>query len=151
MSDTKETKKELFFEIIRFLIVGGTATLVEYVLFALLSRLFPFFELNFFNFNQAIAFTISLLVNWFLSIIFVYKNVKNKEESRSLQSFIIFAIIGIVGLIISSSGIALGEKIFNPTNIIIFGKDLTTWIIKCILTIIVLIFNYILRKILIFK
>ena len=88
MLKIKGTKKELFFEILRFLLVGGTATIVEYGIFALLNGLLgfnPFLT----GLWQAIAFTISLLVNWFLSIIFVYKNVENKEKSRSFKSFLI--------------------------------------------------------------
>ena len=149
MIKLKGTKKELFFEIIRFLIVGGTATIVEYGLFALLNSLIgfnPFMT----GLCQAIAFLVSLLVNWFLSIIFVYKNVEDKEKSRSFKSFLIFALIGLIGMAISSLGVALGELI-PATGFNILGNDLRTWIVKCILTLIVLVWNYLGRKIFIFK
>ncbi len=156
----KETKKELFFEILRFLIVGGTATIVEYVIFNLLTNyvltpsLFNSVPLSD-GFSQAVAFAISLLVNWFLSIIFVYKNVTNKEESRSFKSFIIFTVIGLIGLAISSIGVALGGQIVPAITIFgkeeLFGTGFNTWLVKCVMTLIVLVWNYIGRKIFIFK
>ena len=149
MLKIKGTKKELFFEILRFLLVGGTATIVEYGIFALLNGLLGFNPILT-GLWQAIAFTVSLLVNWFLSIIFVYKNVENKEKSRSFKSFVIFALIGLIGMAISSGGVALGE-LLPKLNIMILGNDLRTWIVKCIFTCIVLVWNYIGRKIFIFK
>ena len=149
MLKIKGTKKELFFEILRFLLVGGTATIVEYGIFALLNGLLGFNPILT-GLWQAIAFTISLLVNWFLSIIFVYKNVENKEKSRSFKSFLIFALIGLIGMAISSGGVALGE-LLPKLNITILGNDLRTWLVKCTFTCIVLVWNYIGRKIFIFK
>ena len=76
----EQTKKQRFFEIIRFLLVGGLSTILDYATTYGLGLLLAGFW-----FNAAVSNTVGhivgLLVNFFLSVIFVYKQVKNKEEN----------------------------------------------------------------------
>ena len=158
----KQTKKELFWEIFRFLLVGGTATLVDYVVFWVFDGLlFPLVELGSWwtTFSlivaTALGFCVGLVVNWILSVSFVFKQVKNKEEAASKKSFLIFTIIGVIGLLITEVGILILVAIFPKFSLFgvteVLGTTWAKWLAKVIMTCIVLVWNYVGRKIFIFK
>lgn len=160
----KETKKELFFEIIRFLIVGGTATIVDYLIYYLFREvLLParllsgntFWDLISLILATAFGFIGGLIVNWVLSIHFVFKHVKDKEASRSKKSFLIFTLIGLIGLGITELGMSFGVPLLPDIVLFsystLFNLPLKEWLMKCIMTCIVLIWNYVGRKIFVFK
>lgn len=161
---TTQTKKELFWEIVRFLVVGSSSTIIDYFLFWLFDGvLFPWIaptageglETLFLMFATALGFCAGLMVNWFLSIRFVFRAVKNKEEASSKKSFLLFAAIGVVGLIMTEIGVVglvavLPEfTLFNTTAVL--GVTWAKWLAKAVMTVIVLIWNYTCRKRLIFK
>ena len=162
-SQTKQTKKELLFEILRFLIVGGVATLVDYAVFWLFDgQLFPLFGLNtkvwlnvFLTISTALGFCAGLIINWLLSIKFVYKEVSDPEKAQSKKSFVTFTVIGIIGLIITEVGVHGLVALFPSIKIFgiyeILGTSWEKWIAKAIMTCIVLMWNYVARKILIFN
>lgn len=156
-----QTKKELFWEIFRFLLVGGTATVVDYAVFYLFRQwLLPAgFGGDVWNvisliIATAFGFCAGLIVNWILSVKFVFRAVKNKEEAHSKKGFAIFSVIGLIGLGITELGMLLLVHIF-PT-ITLFGVTefllpWDEWLAKVIMTCIVLVFNYVGRKIFVFK
>ncbi len=162
-SQNKQTLKELLFEILRFLIVGGVATLVDYAVFWLFDGvLFPLFipstkvwEVIALIIATALGFCAGLIINWVLSIKFVYKAVSDPEKAQSKKSFVTFTIIGIIGLIITEVGILGLVAIFPSIKLFgvveLFGTSWEKWIAKIIMTCIVLMWNYVGRKILIFK
>lgn len=141
-----ERYQKLIWEIVRYLIVGGLATIVDYGLFFLIYEIIlPPNSINGINVSLAASNTIGfiggLVFNYILSIYFVFKDSKNKESGKSLKGFLIFSIIGVAGLIISNIGLQLLVENFN----------IHVFISKIIMTIIVLGWNYIGRKLLIFK
>lgn len=158
----KQTKKELFWEIFRFLLVGGTATLVDYFVFWLFDGiLFPLVSAGewWTTFSlivaTALGFCVGLFVNWILSVSFVFKQVKNKEEAASKKSFVIFTVIGVIGLLITELGILLLVAILPEFSLFgvtaVLGTTWAKWLAKVIMTCIVLVWNYVGRKIFIFK
>ena len=157
-----QTKRELFWEIFRFLLVGGTATVVDYAVFYLFRQwILPptlitgaVWDIISLVIATALGFCAGLVVNWILSVKFVFRAVKNKEEAHSKKGFAIFTIIGVIGLGITELGMLLLVHIF-PT-ITIFGVTefllpWDEWLAKVIMTCIVLVFNYVGRKIFVFK
>lgn len=155
----KQTKKELFSEILRFLLVGGTATVVDYAIAYLFYRwLLPpsvigqTFSLVL---STAVGFSAGLTVNWLLSIGFVYKSVTDEKKSKSLTSFVIFTIIGLIGLAVTETGMYFGVStlpeitIFGSTTFL--SEQWKWWLCKVCMTLIVLVWNYIARKLIIFK
>ncbi len=157
--EEKQTKKQLFWEIFRFLIVGGTATVVDYLVHALLQgALLPLFlksEAWQTFFGTAFGFCAGLFVNWVLSVKFVFQQVTNKEKAASKKSFFLFAIIGVIGLVITEVGVLLLIGILP--NFSLFGGNTflgvywSTWLSRIIMTCIVLVWNYLGRKIFIFR
>ena len=155
----KQTKKQLFWEIFRFLLVGGTATVADYAVayifyhWLLPARLIG--ETFSLILSTAFGFCAGLMVNWLLSITFVFKQVSDEKQSRSKKSFAIFTIIGVIGLGITQLGMFLGVNflpeitLFSSTTFL--GESWTWWISKVIMTCLVLVWNYVGRKLLVFK
>jgi len=139
-------------EIFRFLIVGGIATIIDFFVMSLFiyfinTNAFPNFWQVFLSGKQlsptwvvvvgtGLGFTISLLFNYILSCMFVFQT--NTTEKNK---FIKFTLLSLVGLGIH----LLGMYIFYDLC------GMNEWIIKIILTFVVLIFNYITRKKIIFR
>lgn len=148
----EQTKKQRFFEIIRFLLVGGLSTILDYATTYGLGLLLAGFW-----FNAAVSNTVGhivgLLVNFFLSVIFVYKQVKNKEETKSFKAFALFVLVDIIGLLATILVMSLQDKFFPVVMINIFTLEIDIiWLLcKCVMTLICLIWNYIGRKKFIFK
>ena len=116
-------------KIIRFSVVGGIATIIDFVC------LYIFKE--FLNINIIIANTLSFIIsvtyNYIASITWVFD--VNKNKNKNVQ-FILFIVFSVVGLII------------NNVILYILTDKLNIYylISKVIATIIVMIFNFITRK-----
>ncbi|MBQ9448907.1 MAG: GtrA family protein [Acholeplasmatales bacterium] len=154
-----QSKKDIFKEIIRFLIVGGIATLCDYAIFYLFNLLLlPKINpevlgkdagLNIFI-STALGFTTGLLVNWFLQK-FVYRYITEKQ-TKSKIVFLKFVILSLVGFGLTELGMLLASPLFGKvTWHIIVDFDFWKLFFKVLMTIIVLIMNYIGRKIFVFN
>ena len=78
-------------QLFRYTFVGGAAFLID---FASLFLLTEFAGLHYLH-SAAIAFILGLIINYILSILWVFKS---RVVNKKIIEFIIFAIIGIVGL-----------------------------------------------------
>lgn len=136
---TKNNKTIL--EFLRFLIVGGIAFIVDFtVLFIFKEFILKDFYCSLYI-STALGFISGLIVNYCLSIFYVFSSAKGTKVGRSMNEILIFAVIGIIGLIISEFGMFIGaEKL-----------ELNYLLVKIAVTTIVLFWNYFARKILIFK
>lgn len=157
--EEKQTKRQLFWEIFRFLLVGGTATLLDYFVFWIFDALvfpliLPYHTLAL-SLSTALGFCVGLIVNWILSVTFVFQQVKDERQAKSKKSFLIFTVIGLIGLAITEVGILLLVAVFPQITLFgtatLFETAWEKWIAKVIMTCIVLVWNYLGRKIFIFK
>ena len=153
-----QTKTQLLWEIVRFLLVGGTATLVDYaVSYLFYAHLLPPERIGDFwalLLSTALGFSVGLLVNWTLSILFVFRAVRDKKQAASKRSFLLFTLIGLVGLLLSSAGMQLVQvlpsfPIFGSYTL--FGEEWKWWLMKVVMTCSVLVWNYVGRKLFVFK
>ena len=164
MNENKQTKKELFWEIVRFLLVGATATLVDYIVFWIFDALL--FPLVFpvengvwtsvaLVLSTALGFCVGLLVNWVLSVRFVFRAVRDQKEARSKKGFALFSLVGVIGLAITELGVLLLVWIFPDIelfgNLAFLGTAWEKWIAKAIMTVTVLVWNYLGRKLFVFR
>ncbi len=159
----KQTKEQLFWEIFRFLLVGGTATIADYLVFWLFDGwLLPLLPVSgkawttiSLIISTAAGFGIGLVVNWILSVRFVFRAVKDKEEASSKKSFFVFTVIGLIGLAITEVGVVILVAVLPEITLFgttaFFRTEWSKWVAKVIMTCIVLVFNYTGRKLLIFK
>ena len=147
--------KDLLSEIFRFLLVGGLATVVDFIVYEL-CRFVIFSGLSN-NINLVLATTLGFIfgniVNYILSIVFVFKGAKEDKSTQTFKSFMIFTIIGVIGL-----GIKIGIQTGGNALMNVIFSDATgfwAWFIDTfvygVATLIVLVWNYIGRKLLIFK
>lgn len=126
----KIKSNKLFNQILKFGVVGGIAFVIDYVTLIICKEIININVLL----SAAIAFTVSVIFNYILSIKWVFD--VNKEKN-SRKNFIIFIVFSIIGL-------GLTELIMW------FGTDvikINYLIVKIIATGIVMIFNFITRKI----
>lgn len=145
------TNKTLL-EIIKFGFVGALATLVDYLVMGLFEYIVtPSSFDNFFDVftNKDIAtwivvvgttlgFISGLLVNYFCSILFVYNE---KGNSKSTKGFLMFLLLSAIGLGLTNLGMYIGYTVIG------FNQ----WIVRIIMTILVMIYNYVSKRLIIFK
>jgi putative flippase GtrA len=87
------------------------------------------------------GFIVGLFVNYILSLLFVFTQEKDRGKGRDFGSFVLFGVIGLLGLFFTELGMWIGIEIF-------------TWnymIVKVLVTGAVLVWNYLGRKLLIFN
>lgn len=141
-------------EMVRFLLVGGGATIVDFltmslVLWAMQPAIYPDFLSVFFGGTQepstlatvigtGCGFLVGLAFNYIFSVLFVYKE---KGNSKTMGGFLLFALLSAGGLAIHLLGMYLGYDLLH----------INEWIVKIVLTAVVLVYNYITRKLLIFR
>ena len=123
-------KKELLNQIFKFIIVGGIATIIDWVIFYILNSIFKINPLI----SNIFSFSISLIYNYIASVKWVFVVSKKKNKKRI---FIEFVFLSIIGLLLSEFIIwILVDKLL-----------INSLISKIISTAIVMVFNFITRKI----
>lgn len=122
----KKTEK-LFIQIFKFVIVGGIATAIDFLLLFVFKDVFHIQVII----SNTLSFCISLVYNYIASVSWVFDVNRKKDPKRN---FIIFLIFSIIGLII------------NDLIMYLLINTLNTFISKIIATAIVMIFNFVTRK-----
>lgn len=125
----KIKENKLFIQIIKFVIVGGIATIIDFVVLYILKEYVGLNEIL----ANTISFTVSVIYNYIASIKWVFDVDKDKNEK---QQFIIFIVFSIIGLLINNLILWICIDKFNIYYLI--GKVFATGI--------VMIFNFITRK-----
>lgn len=136
----KEKWIDTFFELFRYCIVGGIAFLVDSGILWLGMNFMPPWPARLYAATSA-GFIGGLICNFLLSLIFVFKNAKEKTQGKKVKTFVQFAIIGVIGLGLTELGMHIGVVILGIHYLIT----------KVIVAAIVLMWNYLARKILIFR
>lgn len=137
----KQKLKQLFWEFFRYVLVGGLAFVIDSGVLALFREFVlkggtPF-ELAV---CTALGFIAGLIANYVLSLVFVFKKSENKGSGKSVAAFVIFALVGVIGLGLTELGMYIGVYVFKwhyiVTKILVAGA--------------VLVWNYVGRKIFVF-
>lgn len=140
MNNTNE-KLVILMEFFRYAIVGGIAFLADFGTLVAVQELF----LKSYSWGVYLAtvfgFIIGLIVNYVLSLWFVFTQKKDQGKGRSIGAFVVFGIIGLLGLVWTELGMCVGIGLFKWNYMIV----------KVLVTGAVLVWNYLGRKILIFN
>lgn len=141
--DKKVVFPEVAGEFIRYLLVGGSAFILDAGLLYVLSK-YVFHALGRpgILLSSAIGFIAGLVFNYALSILFVFDKAKDKVKGREVFSFTIYAIIGVIGLLLTELGMFVGLSILGDSMYIL---------VKVIVSGIVFIWNFVARKVILFK
>jgi putative flippase GtrA len=130
----KSKTDNLFVQIFRYTFVGGVAFIVDFSLLYLLTDLFKIHYLV----SAGISFIFGLLVNYLLSILWVFNSRKIKNV---LNEFIFFTLIGLFGLGITEVLLWMLTDLFALYYL--YSKIITT--------VIVYFWNFFARKYLLFN
>ena len=123
-------RSKLFLQIIKFGIVGFVCFLIDFGLLHFLTEIFKLHYLI----SAAVAFSVSVIVNYFLSMKFVFEN---KKDRSGKANFVFFLISSIIGLILTELIMHIGVD----------KMSISYTITKLFATAFVMIFNFIVRKI----
>lgn len=143
------------FQFLRYCVVGGVAFIFDYGVLQIAMLALPVSwhsETTLFGtsldisvmISTAIGFIVGLIVNYILSLFFVFTAEGDQEKGKKVLAMLVFTAVGVVGLILTEIGMQMGTELLGT-------QPLMLLISKIIVTLIVLIWNYLGRKIFIFK
>ena len=137
----------LIFEILRYCIVGGVAAVVDMganyamLYFVLGATKDDGWQVAL---SVTVGFIVGLTVNYILSNLFVFNKESQQKKGKTVKAFLIYAAVGVIGY-----GISVGLTLLG-TN---FIGDTGFWylVLTCFVKLVVLIWNYIGRKIFVYR
>ena len=121
--------KNLIIQIIKFSIVGVIATIIDFSVLMLLKEVVHLDVLV----ASALSFCVSVVANYILSMLFVFKGGKNGK----IKEFIIFVVLSVGGLLLNQLLMWLGTEILAVYYL---------WV-KVLACVFVPIYNFVTRKI----
>ena len=121
--------KKLIIQLIKFGIVGVIATLIDLAVLMVLKEILDVDVLA----ASAVAFSVSVIANYILSMLFVFKGGKNGK----IKEFIIFVVLSVGGLLLNQLLMWLGTEILAVYYL---------WV-KVFACVFVPIYNFVTRKI----
>ena len=125
----KIKNNKLLMQIMKFVIVGGIATIIDFGVLVLLKEVFGMKPVI----ANVISFTVSVIYNYIASVKWVFD--VNKDQDKKTQ-FVVFVILSVIGLGINTLIIWLCDDVLGIYYLI--GKVLATGI--------VMVFNFVTRK-----
>ncbi len=146
--ETENKRKKLFAQIIKFAFVGGTSFVIDFVITMILSFIFREFGASTetaATVASIFGFVISLIYNYFMSMHFVFER---RDDMDRRVEFLIFTVLSLIGLglnaLIMYYGVVL-TKLWLPeyeAN----NPGIVTAGVKMVATGIVMVYNFISRK-----
>lgn len=122
---------KLFQQIIKFGFVGGSAFVIDYLIMIFLTEIV---SINYLL-SSIISFCISVIYNYIMSTVWVFEV---DEEKSKTETFTMFIILSVIGLLINT---AMMWLLVDATNMLPYQ------LAKIIATVVVMIYNFISRKI----
>lgn len=143
----KAETKAFLFEFLRYAVVGGISAVADMAVnYVMLYYVFGATkdDTGMVILSVAIGFVVGLLLNFFLSNIFVFTTESQQKKGKTMRAFLIFAAVGVIGLLLSELLTVLGALIIGDEGIFYI-------ILSCFVKGVVLIWNYVGRKIFVYR
>ena len=159
LNQKKQNNNEQMMEIVRFLLVGGLATICDYAVYLLFRKFLlppellagnPTWDAASAVIATTLGFAMGLLINWVLSVLFVFRDTAKKVDVKSKSDFVKFTVIALIGLLFTQVAVGIGVLAIPAFSL--FGTEVflslgwNEWLLKAVTTCIVLVFNYFARK-----
>lgn len=153
-----EKKKALLKEMFRYLIAGGSAFVFDLITKTIFnSWVLPenMGEMSIFGFTLELrvtlatvaGFIVGLIVNYIISIFFVFTTESQKKKGKGIKPFLIYLVVSIIGLAVNLSVTHLGNELLSLTQ----DDTVLFMLVSCVAAGVALIWNYIGRKIFVYK
>ena len=126
--------KKMLIQIIKFCMVGTLCFLIDYGLMILLTEIFHVYYLI----SCMISFTVSVVVNYLLSMRFVFLS---REDMDKRMEFLLFVVLSLIGL-------GLNQLLMW---LLVDKGGLHYMLSKIVVTVIVMVYNFVTRKLLLEK
>lgn len=151
-------KIALIKEMLRYVVSGGIATVCDILTktlfhsFILPEDMGSFSILGFVNelsvtISTVAGFSVGLIVNYIISICFVFTAEGQKEKGKGVKAFLIYFAVSLVGLLINLGVTQLGCNIFSVTR-----EDTLLFVfVSGVAACVSLVWNYVGRKIFVYK
>lgn len=134
---------KLFAQIFKFVIVGVISFVVDFIVYTTMCNVLNIHYLI----SGVFGFVISVVVNYILSMKFVFVS---KENMRKDKEFLVFVVLSLIGMLLNSLMlylfIDLIYEYWQWLNNSISEKEMNV-VAKIIATAVVMIYNFITRKI----
>ena len=151
----KDKYKNLIKEMLRYAVAGGSAFVFDYLTLWLFNEIIlPDMGKSVLlgvdiDWRLALAttfgFIVGIVVNYLVSIWFVFTGENQKARGRNVKAFLIFTAVGIVGYFLTVGGVQLGCWMFDCY------EGLGALLVRGVVAGIVMVWNYLGRKILVYK
>lgn len=133
----KFPRKSLAGQFLRYLVTGGLAFVVDFGLFALCLYTFGWHYLL----ANLVGLVAGLVLNYAMSIVWVFTACRRTLEKQKTVEFFLFTLVGIAGVGINESLMYL----------MVHGLSLNEMMSKVVAAVLVLMWNFGARKLLLFK
>lgn len=131
---------EIINEFLKYFVVGGVSFIVDYLtLISFHEVIIPNIRYSLYI-SSIIGFLLGLITNYNMSIRYVFRSAFNNNKGRSSKDKLLFLSIGAIGLLFNEAGFFFGS----------YFLGISYRYLKIVIAFIVLIWNFIARKILIF-
>lgn len=127
-------------EFARYCVVGGLATVADFGVLVLAKNLLGSLRWGLYA-ATALGFAAGTVVNYSLSIWFVFHSARESGAGKSPRDFLLFTVIGLIGLGLTELGMFVGAEVLGFYYLLV----------KAVVTALVLLWNYFARKVLIFQ
>ena len=138
-------RKQLLGEFLRYVVVGGVSFLVDAGVMAAVKEVF--YKENCTPSQMALCvaagFVSGLLCNYLLSSFFVFRSPEQQKDGKNFRAFLIYLLVGIIGFGLTELGMFIGVAIVG-------SEGLWYLLVKCFVAGVVLIWNYVGRKIFVY-
>ena len=144
-----KNKPSLFQQVLRFGIVGGLSFIIDFTVYSVILLIFGKARVTV-MIAAFLGFTISLIFNYLSSMRFVFVHDENMDRRKE---FTVFALLSLIGLLLNEVLIMGVLFVFDHVKFLQSGIlwDLKEWIGKIFATGVVMVYNFVTRKIFIEK
>ena len=139
-------------QIAKFGVVGVICFFIDFGIYTVLNIIFRAAGLDqicswYYLVSQFFSFIISMIVNYILSFKYVFKR---RDDMSKKREFMIFFVLSVIGLIINEIVLYLGMQLVYEKWVwlhSVMGTGLAETFFKCFATGVVMVYNFISRKI----